>query len=348
MNESVSQRRNAEQLKEDLSLADTSSGIAVTPVGKSKTAPHGLQIPNSDEKVQPKTLNFDKDLIGESLESNTSDAQTGDSQSVHSSDLERRDREENKRLKKRFGVDNLETGKIDDDEPEPLDEEVDSFVDSLIEEVVQYANSSSDASESSGSFSSEKSSAVSVASDSSAGTPHASVEVGNSGPKIVRKGNEYHKKLETQTEKEDTALFYSLHDDLKLTPKKGTFTSGGAHGTFVTEALPEGFITLREYIDKKMASNDDERYQIRRALFKAFRKVKGSWNDIINATNIAVRKTDSGKYEVKFFEGGHYNGMMPGSPNNRARVYMIDLYDRERKRGFLPDVLFKSGKKRQV
>ena len=274
----------------------------------------------------------DSALIGKSLSERSSDAV--DESGASSSDLSAAARaDEAKAIA--AGVDNVVS-------EEPSADEIDTSVSNLIEDAIESSKSAS-TSESSTSMSEEQSAgsmALEPDSEKSDASQHESVELGGVG-KTYKRDNRYYKKLDNKAEFEDMHKFFSDHEGLDLTPvyfQHKRKTESAPYGVFVTEALEEGYERMTDFIKHFKPKDNAQKRQLRLALHHAFSKVKGQWNDLANTNNIAVKSNLDGTFDIRFYEGGRYDGNKPGTPHERAIQYLIELFGREKRR--LPDKSF--------
>lgn len=193
-------------------------------------------------------------------------------------------------------------------------------------------------SESSATVASEESSAEhSVHSDSERSNASVYEDVplaGSKGKTVLRNGKYY--TTVTPKELDERRKFYDDHDGKDLLPQKvgvGFKTNTEGKLQWVTHKLEDGYVTMREFIDKKHMKGADniKKRNLRLALGNAFGKLSGQWNDAANANNIAVKPNPDSTFDIRFFEGGHYAKSLPGNAHARALTYLIDFFGREHK-----------------
>lgn len=275
----------------------------------------------------------DSALIGKSISEHSSDAV--DESGASRSDLSAAAKaEEAKAIA--AGVDNVVS-------EEPSADEIDASVSGLINDALEKSMTAS-ASESSTSMSEELDKlsdiVLEIDSDKEDASQHESVELGGVG-KTYKRNGKYYKKLDNKAERDDMRKFFEDHEGLDLTPVyrgEKPKTKDAPYGVFVTQALEEGYERMTDFIKHFKPKDNDQKRQLRLALHHAFSKVRGQWNDLANTNNIAVKSNPDGTFDIRFYEGGRYDGNKPGTPHERAIQYLIELFGREKRR--LPDKSF--------
>lgn len=343
LSESVSARKakreQNRQLKEHLNLPSTpESSYSVNVLSNESPRPRLTPPPT---EMKPRRV--DPALIGKSLSEHSSDAETGDNSMLSSADLSAAAKRDEARARA-AGVDNAMYSGSSEMSPDEIDSSVQKIINDVSESIP-----SADSSESSGSFSTESSKSHSVADDSVPSSEHesfdvADVKMGKVTKRTSKKTGKvrYYKKLQTLQERNDMMKFYDDHRFTNLIPTflKLVKSDDAPYGTFVTEGLDEQYVPLRSIIGKGTFQSENERKALRLAFHDAFKRVKGKWNDLVNADNILVKRDDNGSFNIRFVEGGRFDPIgYAGTADERALEYQKEFYMRERKG--LPDEWFK-------
>lgn len=319
------------EVKENLNLSSTpQSSFSVNIPSDESPAPwrprFDSNVPPTPTPMKPRQR-VDPALVGKSLSEHSSDAVSGDS--ISSADLSAAGASEEAKAYA-AGVDNAMSSGSEEMTPD----EIDSSVQKIINDVSESTPSASK-SESSKEFSEEQSKSIMLGSDTSASSEHESIDLagGLKQGKVVKKNGKYYKTLENAAEREDMQRFYESHRGKDLTPAMVAlkYPKDKPNGVFVTHALEDGYIPVRKYVDTKQDKTPVQKKEFRLALFNAFKKINGKWNDLVNADNIMVKPNPDGTFDIRFIEGGRYDGGLPGTPDNRAMQYAREFYYRERK-----------------
>lgn len=274
---------------------------------------------------------IDPALIGKDLSLHSSDAV--ESSGASSADLSAAAKAEEARALA-AGVEALHS-------EEPSADTIDKEVSNLINDASIIAESAS-TSESSTSMSEEPSAGSMMLgpdSEKSEASKHESMELKGESKGHTFKEREgklyFYKQLAGTQERHDMEQFFRDHEGLDLTPVYAGLkpkSKTAPYGTFITEKLEDGYQPMSDFIKTFKPADNEAKRQLRLSLYHAFSKIKGDWNDLTNANNIAVKSNPDGTFDIRFYEGGHFDEHQSNlTKHDRAIEYLKEFFGRHPK-----------------